>query len=313
VVAPAALKPVAKPVVQPPADAQPAPLAEPRKQEVVAPMLSALEFTFPDAVAPKAAAAADDKELPVLKVDALHGAQQQSEFFVSLGQYDEAIAVLTEYLRECSEKPVLAFLELFRIYHGMGMRQEFDELRATFQQTYGVEAALFDDYREDRRELEMFPVAVARISASWPSQAALDVIEGMLFKAPASPREFLSLEACRELIWLYTLGQDIVGSTGMPAGLQLLGDTSLPNDHFILPWAVSGDQGPPELSLERLDAIDVAPELSGFGVDIDLTAVSGAGHQQDVKEKQEPQAVHPRADDTGAAFDSVMEAQSRRH
>ena len=317
VVAPPVRPAVLVPVVQQPAVVM-------RRQADPEPMLHLpLEFTT-QAPHAKAAVAQDEPLPPDLKVDALHGAQQQSEFFASLGQFDEAIAVLTGYLEESSEQPVLAYLELFRIFHGLGRRAEYEELQTKFRKAFGVDVASFGEYRQECGELELYPAAVSRIAASWPSLASLALIEGMLFKRPASNRDLLSVDAYRELVWLYALCQDIVHSTGLPAGLQLLGGADLPNNHFILPWALGGEQGPPELSLDRLQDIDVAAGLSGFGVDIDLTAGAGDALQQArVDERKETNRAWDAAGAAAAApgkgaedfnaFDAVMESQSRKH
>ena len=249
-----------------------------------------------------------------LKVDALHAAQQQGEFFASLGQIDEAVAVLSSYLEESSEKPVLAFFELFRIYHGTGMRMEYEELQSTFRQTFAMDVPSFGEYREEQLELELYPVAMMRIGAAWPSEQGQEVIAELLFKKPATPRELLSLEAYRELLWLYDLGQEIVYRTGSPAGLQLQGDRGVSHDRFILPWAQGEEAGPEQLSLDRLTGIDVAPELNAFGLDIDLTAMRGgaAAHAPEIApQPPTPQATEAPVSDT-SAFDSVMDSLSRR-
>ncbi|MFC5495959.1 hypothetical protein ACFPOE_00290 [Caenimonas terrae] len=275
-----------------------------------------LPFLLSDA-APLAAPVAQLPDRPALKVDALQGAQQQAEFFASLGQVDEAVAVLTSYLEESSERPVLVYLELFHIYHGTGMRVEYEELQSTFRQTFGMDVASFGEYKDEPRELDMFLLPVTRIASAWPSERSLEIIEELLFKRPPTPRDLLSLEAYRELLWLYGLGQEVVHNTGSPAGLQLLGDRGMPNNHFILPWAVSGQDEPTELSLDRLDAIDVARGNTSFGVDIDLTAMRGDGPQPADVPTLPPQApatepAVPALPDV-EAFDAVMEAQSRRH
>jgi hypothetical protein len=158
-------------------------------------------------------------------------------------------------------------------------------------------------------------VAVTRIAMAWPSEKGLDIIEDLLFKRPATPRELLSLQAYRELLWLYSLGQDVVHHTAEPAGLQLLGDRGMPNDHFILPWATSEQEGPPELSLEQLDTIDVAPGLNGFAVDIDLTSMRADTHTAP-GELSVSQAAAPAAPDSAHAdldaFDAAMANESRR-
>ena len=309
---------VPPPVVAPPpvvkAAADPAPV--PRKPVAAAPVLAPFQFTPPEA-AP--VALAHDPDRPGLKVDALQGAQQQAEFFASLGQVDEAVAVLTAYLEESRERPVLAYLELFRIYHGTGMRVEYEELQSKFRQGFGMDVASFGEYKDEPRELDLYLLPVTRIASAWPSGRSQEIIEELLFKRPATPRDLLSLEAYRELIWLYSLGLEVLNHTGTPAGLQLLGDRGMPNDHFILPWAVEQHQGPTELSLDRLDAIDVAPDLSAFAVDIDLTAMRGDGHPAVDAIQQHQSGPKPAPAPTAAptpdfdAFDAAMESESRRH
>ena len=141
-----------------------------------------------------------------------------------------------------------------------------------------------------------------------------EVIAELLFKKPATPRELLSLEAYRELLWLYDLGQEIVYCTGSPAGLQLQGDRGVSHDRFILPWAQGEEAGPEQLSLDRLTGIDVAPELNAFGLDIDLTAMRGgaAAHAPEIApQPPTPQATEAPVSDT-SAFDSVMDSLGRR-
>lgn len=302
------------PAIRPP-PVEVARIPEPvRLDPVAAPAaLAPLPFMLPD-VAPPASTAYDPGR-PGLKVDALQGAQQQAEFFASLGQVDEAVAVISSYLEESRERPVLAFLELFRIYHGTAMREEYEELQSVFRKTFGMDVASFSEYKDEARELDLYLLPVTRIASAWPSQRSLDIIEELLFKRPATARDLLSLEAYRELLWLYALGLEVIHNTGMPAGLQLQGDRGLSNDHFILPWAVEEEQSPTELSLDRLDTIDVAPERSAFGVDIDLTAMRGDGHPavEAVHLPPAEPAPAPTAAPVGGfdAFDAAMDAATR--
>ncbi|MBC7470324.1 MAG: hypothetical protein H7322_13445, partial [Ramlibacter sp.] len=250
--------PVADPVQAPLVEVPAAFAAPPTASAPVArPVPTPLPFAIPDATQPPTAVHLEDRT--GLKIEALHGAQQQSEFFAALGQIDEAVSVLTSYLEASTEKPVLAFLELFHIFHGTGMRVEYEELQSTFRQTFGMDVPSFSQYKDEHRELELYLLPVTRIASAWPSDRSQQIIAELLFKRPETPRDLLSLDACRELLWLYALGQDVARHTGSPAGLQLLGDRGLPNGHFILPWAVGQAEGPSELSLDRLDSIDVAP------------------------------------------------------
>lgn len=280
------------------------------------PVLTPFEFTLPEASAPLPPVSFHDPG--GLKVDALQGAQQQSEFFASLGQVDEAVSVLRSYLEESSEQPVLAYLELFRIYHGAGMRVEYEALQTTFRQAFGMDVASFGQDRQEHRDLELYPGPVTRIASAWPSERSQEIIEELLFKRPATPRDLLSLDAYRELLWLYSLGQEIVHSMRTAAGLQLRGDRSdLSNDHIILPWAVGEAEGPAELSLDRLTAIEVAPEPNAFALDIDLNSMRGEPTQAaalaPAREPVPRPAIAPPVTDATDAFDAVMESESRRH
>ncbi len=312
---PAPADPDAAAAAQPPVvyrEAVPMPRAR-----VATPVTKPFEFALPEAKAPQPPVSFDDPG--GLKVDALLGAQQQAEFFASLGQVDEAVSVLESYLEDSSEQPVLAYLELFRIYHGTGMRIEYEALQTTFRQTFGMDVASFGQDRQEHRELEQFPGPLTRIAAAWPSERSQEIIEELLFKRPATPRDLLSLDAYRDLLWLYSLGQDIVHGPTAPAGLQLRGDRGLSNDHFILPWAVGESEGPAELSLERLATIEVAPQLNAFAVDIDLNSMRGEPTEpaalEPVPEPAQPPTITQPMDATHAfdAFDAVMESESRRH
>jgi hypothetical protein len=305
-------QPTREPVVQAPAAivAPPAVIAMPKapapaEAPRVSPVPEPFAFAQPGAT-PAPAALVHGPDRGVLRVDALLGAQQQSEFFASLGQVDEAVAVLTSYLQDSSEKPVLAFLELFHIYHGTGMRMEYEQLQSTFHQAFGMDVASFGEDQDGQRELELYPLALTRIAAAWPSEKSQEIIEDLLFKRPATPRELLSLQAYRELLWLYSLGQEVVHHTDQPAGLH---------DPFILPWATSEHGGPPELSLEQLDSIDVAPEPNAFAVDVDLTSMRSDSHAA-AAELHLPEAEPPAAPDSSLAdldaFDAAMATESRR-
>ena len=275
-------------------------------------LLAPIEFDLL-AAAPAATPAPEDlsAQKQDLNVDALHSAQQQAEFFGSLGQFDEALAVLTGYLEESGEMPVLAFLELFRIFHATGQRSEYEHLQSRFRETFGMDMTGFGDYDDGQRELDLYTTAVTRIATDWPSETSQQVISELLFRKPATRRELLSLHAYRDLLWLYGLGQEIVYSTGAPSSLQLHGGGGLPTGHFNLPWVADEQQDPSELSLDRLRDIDVASGLDSFAVDVDLTAVhSLAARAAEPAPPTEPAPLAP--PDEANAFDQVMESVSRK-
>ena len=197
------------------------------------------------------------------------------------------------------------------MYHSLDQRQEFEHLRKEFGSVFALEAPAFDEMdgsEESEQEaigLEAYPLPLLRIAAEWPSPDALDTIEDMLFRYPRNERQLFSAEAYRELLWLYTIGQAVADRSGTPAGLQLLENVGLQTNHFILPWALAGnDDVSPELSLERLAGIDVAPDSTGFGVDIDLSESSTV--------KAAPDLTEARKEEDEDLFDAAMGLESRR-
>jgi len=249
-------------------------------------------------------------QLPGHKVVALQGAQQQADFFASLGQFDEAICVLSAYIGGDTEASPLAYLELFRMYHCMDRREEFEHLRQEFGSVFALVAPVFDemDSAEAREQeaggLEAYPLPLSRIAENWPSPDALDTIENLLFLFPRNGFQLFSAEAYRELLWLYAMGQAVAACSDMTGGLELLEDVGLQTNCFILPWDVVGNRdGSPELSWECFADIDVAPASAGLGVDIDL------GEPSAVKAAPALAETHKEDEDL---FDAAMGFESRR-
>ena len=169
---------------------------------------------------------------------------------------------------------MLAYLELFRIHHALGDRVSYEALESEFRQTFGIDFKSFGQFKDEQLELEGFPSVVNRIGVRWPSEQSQSVIEDSCSRGLPT-----SANCCR---WTRTANwsgcTNWVGnwSNARPAGRPAAaGRLGLPNNHFILPWAIGHEDGPPELSLDRLSAIDVASDLHGFAVDIDLGALSG--------------------------------------
>jgi hypothetical protein len=137
--------------------------------------------------------------------------QQQSDFFVSLGEYDQAIDVLKNHLSESQEPSALAYLDLFKLYHKLGRRDEYKKLREEFNRQFNAEAPLFDQYTDESQGLEAYETAFGRIQALWPQPRVLDVIEQSIFRdANDTEAEVFDLEAYRELLLLHAIAKDMI-------------------------------------------------------------------------------------------------------
>ncbi|OOG39785.1 hypothetical protein [Polaromonas sp. A23] len=217
-----------------------------------------------------------------VKAEELFDVQHQAEFFVSIGQHEQAVAVLRNHISEDSLTSALVYLDLFNLYHQLKCRTEFDGLRVEFSRLFNAEIPPFDTYTEVSLGLEVHEAALARIVSMWPSPKVLEVIEEAVFREPGDQTEVFGLEAYRELLFLYGIAKEIV-QTHSVANSSLL-DFDLPS----LPPLETGGAGrelpAPETAVapsvqsspaKRGDSRAAALQntLSQRGVDIDLGAL----------------------------------------
>ncbi len=141
----------------------------------------------------------------------LFDVQQQADFFVSLGEDEQAIQVLKDHLAESHEPSALTYLDLFHIYHRLGRRGDYENLREEFNHVFNAGAPPFDAYSQRGRGLEAYETAFSRIQALWPEPRVLDLIEQSIFRdATDSASEVFDLEAYRELLMLHAIAKDLI-------------------------------------------------------------------------------------------------------
>lgn len=146
----------------------------------------------------------------VVNAEELFDIQQQADFFLSLGQHAQAIDILKNHIGENVETSALAYLDLFSIYHQVGQREEFEELRGDFNMVFNAQVPRFDDYGHSSRGLEQYETAISRIQELWPSPKVLEVIEESIFRKPELDGQPFELTAYRELMLLYAMAKDII-------------------------------------------------------------------------------------------------------
>lgn len=145
-----------------------------------------------------------------VSVDELLDAHQQVEFFVTLGQYDQAAALLRSQLEVAPDSSALLYLDLLDLYRQAGNEQDYLNTKEQMEQRFAVKAPEWGDSGSGGRTLEQYSQAVARIEALWPSPKVLTVIEESLLRRPESPEQAFDLPAYRELLMLYAVASDII-------------------------------------------------------------------------------------------------------
>lgn len=147
----------------------------------------------------------------------LFDVQQQADFFVSLGEDEQAIQVLKDHLSESHEPSALTYLDLFHIYHRLGRRQDYENLREEFNHVFNAGAPPFDSYSQRGQGLESYETAFSRIQALWPQPRVLDLIEQSIFRdATDISSEVFDLEAYRELLMLHSIAKDLIQRDSNP-------------------------------------------------------------------------------------------------
>ncbi len=248
-------------------------------EENFVPVFTAAESTFP----PSGASASSRG----VNVNELFDIAQQADFFVSLGQHDHAIEVLSNHIRENAQTSPLAYLDLFKLYHDMDRRPQYDELRLQFNRIFNAEVPRFQGFRQRGEGLEAYAGAMTRIQSLWNTPRVLDVIEESLFRKPGRPAEAFGLEAYRELLLLYAIADEFIDSPHQPN----FDRTDLPifDDDGLSPaLGQETAMGEPRTELQALSAsvaygvnakempvtvpgVLRAPLTAGMGLDIDLT------------------------------------------
>ena len=146
-----------------------------------------------------------------VNAEELFDIQQQADFFISLGQHDQAIEILKNHISDNVETSALAYLDLLKIYHSLDRREDYDLLRGDFNRVFNAQVPPFDSYTVESNGLEDYHMAMSRIVALWPSAKVLEIIEDSIFRKPGTgDGEAFDLEAYRELLLLYAIAKEVI-------------------------------------------------------------------------------------------------------
>lgn len=223
-----------------------------------APLAPRFVDTAPVASAP-AALAASAPARHIVSPEELFDIQQQAEFFISVGEHQQAIEVLKKHIAERGDISPLAYLELLRLYHTLSRVDEFTQLRTQFMQSFNAQVPEFASFHRTGRMLYHYTDALAEIEAEWTSPAVLATLERMLFRrAGVAPVEAFDLAAYDDLLLLLAIAQTTPASArGAPAPRQRTTPLAPPREDAQLvengaPAGARRDMSPLDLELDSL-------------------------------------------------------------
>lgn len=148
------------------------------------------------------------KALQILPAEAMFDIQQQAEFFTSIGEHEQAIAVLRKCIAEKGEAAPLAYRDLLHLFYVLGRTDSFNQLRDEVHALFNTRVPEFSRFHQWGHGLEDYPEALAQIEAFWTSPEVLDLLDGFLFlrgKAPDVAR--FDPAAIDDLLLLQSIAQ----------------------------------------------------------------------------------------------------------
>jgi hypothetical protein len=218
--------------------------------------------------------------------------RQQADFFMALGQHDEAIRVLEQSNSESEESNPLVLLDLLKILHTLSRRTEFDRYRSEFNLLFTGIVPQYASFLNEGNGLEKYPEIVQQIVKLWSSDDAMDFIEQCMVRAPEDePTEGFDLEAFRDLLILHGILRRIdnfeIDSGLMPFSTNrtMSGtltseaaesgfDAVAPGNSNMAPLAIPPPHSEGAPDLPDLD-LDLTNNHAGNLIDFDVNEISG--------------------------------------
>ncbi len=182
--------------------------------------------------------------------------RQQAEFFVSLGQTDQAVRILENRINEEGETSPLIYLDLLKIFHSLGLKTDFRQFREDCNLLFNAKVPEFDSFTEEGKGIEGYPHVLAHVIALWGTPKASMVIEASIFRDPWDDKSPpFDLAAFRDLLLLHAIAQT--------AGQPLV--TARPGSRDGQAAVVSGSD-----AVSR-SAVDSAEQRAASAVDLNLS------------------------------------------
>jgi pilus assembly protein FimV len=186
---------------------------------VPAPAPRPMPIPFPAASAPREKNLGTDAALMrAANPEDFLDAQQHADFFVSLGQYDQAIEVLKKHIDDNAEMSPLAYLELMKIYHTLSRQSDYNAARQDFHAHFNARVPNFAAFTDEGIGLDDYPATMLSIETAWGTPRVLDTIEANIFRTEGDSGKPLDLAAYRDLLLLYAVAKTLARTDGESTG-----------------------------------------------------------------------------------------------
>jgi len=175
---------------------------------------------------------------PELRInpEELFDLQQQAEFFVSVGEHNQAIEVMKKYIADNETTAPVAYLDLLRLYRSLSRVDDFNQLRAQFHRHFNARVPEFSAFNRPGRPLLTYPEILAQIEAIWSDESVLPLLDKLLFRRSATPPERFDLAAYDDLLLLNAIARTTPPSArGVPPPRERTTPAVSVVDHAVEP------------------------------------------------------------------------------
>jgi pilus assembly protein FimV len=192
--------------------------------------------------------------------------RQQADFFMTLGQHEEAISLLEGNIQDSESSNPLVYLDLLKVLHTLSRKPAFDQYRSEFNSIFTGRVQAYATFGQPGNTLDAYPQICAEITELWGTGGAIDFLEQCMVRRPEDAAEmYFDLDAFRDLLTLHAVASRLRLDSNSDSGL--------------LPFSAVRIQALPEL--QGMDGIapperpsgatlPVVPELLGNANSVDL-------------------------------------------
>lgn len=143
--------------------------------------------------------------------------RQQADFFLALGQHDEAVGVLSGALSHSTESNPHIYLDLIALLHKLSRKEEYEKVRLAFNALYTCRVPVYGEYTMSDYGLLDYPELCMPLVKLWPTPVAIDYIEQCLVReATDSLDSGIGIEAFKDLLLLHAVLVSVVTTSLLP-------------------------------------------------------------------------------------------------
>lgn len=136
--------------------------------------------------------------------------RQQADFFMTLGQHEEAISLLEGSIRDNEASNPLVYWDLLKVLHTLSRKPAFDHYRSEFNAIFTGRVQAYASFGQPGNCLDAYPEICSEISELWGTEAAVEFLEQCMVRRPEdAPEMYFDLDAFRDLLLLHAVASRI--------------------------------------------------------------------------------------------------------